>query len=220
MAAFFAGSVTATKCQPCEFEALGACCAIVMHSSITSRSTGRLRSSLRLTARVVVSTSSGVRSSTVPSTDAILYSLRGLSNGPVAALQDRRVHEHPAIAARYLHGLAHVDDVPFRHSGGVRNPAAGFLCPSSSCCTPDIGSEALWSYERRGALLSARNGFLVYHLLGCRASSSPAIGDHAENACRPDVENLAFAAIPTLGFLLTGHAALAHSGRLGAAVRG
>src|SRR5262245_19940888 len=53
------GSVTTTKCQFWRFDPVGACCAIVRHSSSTARSTGRVKSKRFRTARVVVRTSSG-----------------------------------------------------------------------------------------------------------------------------------------------------------------
>src|SRR6185503_11153950 len=59
-----AASVTTTKCQCCRFEADGACWAIRRHSSITLRSTGRVRSSRLRTERVVVNTSSAESGST------------------------------------------------------------------------------------------------------------------------------------------------------------
>src|SRR5712691_7838053 len=55
-----AGSVTTTKCQFWIFDPVGACWAIVRHSSSTVRSTGRVKSRRFRTARVVVSSSSGV----------------------------------------------------------------------------------------------------------------------------------------------------------------
>src|SRR5262249_24437088 len=55
-----AGSVTTTKCQFWIFDPVGACWAIVRHSSSTVRATGRVKSRRFRTARVVVSSSSGV----------------------------------------------------------------------------------------------------------------------------------------------------------------
>ena len=58
-------SVTTTKRHGSEFDAFGACCASARHSSSSSRSTGRSKSSRLRTARVVERSSSGVRSSSV-----------------------------------------------------------------------------------------------------------------------------------------------------------
>src|SRR6478609_2353957 len=61
MTFFLAGSVTNIHCQACELEPVGAWRASSRHSSSTSRSTGRWRSSRLRTARVVESTSSAER---------------------------------------------------------------------------------------------------------------------------------------------------------------
>src|SRR5882757_3714162 len=86
MAAFFSASLTTTKCHVCEYPAVGACCASWKHSSSTSRSTGRVRSSRFRTARVVESSSSGVRSS------------RGTS-GSYAAAQQGYAYSGPRSSA-------------------------------------------------------------------------------------------------------------------------
>ena len=52
---------------------VGACCAIAMHSSITSRSTGRVRSSRLRTALVVVSNSGRYRRLHVNSLSLLIY---------------------------------------------------------------------------------------------------------------------------------------------------
>lgn len=62
-AARLAGSVSRTKSQRCRLRPVGAWAASRRHSSIRARSTGRSRSRRLRTARVVVRTSSAVRSS-------------------------------------------------------------------------------------------------------------------------------------------------------------
>src|SRR5579863_6607878 len=61
MARFFSASVTTTKCQFWLLEPVGACTASSRHSRISSGSTGREKSRRLRTARVVESSSSGVR---------------------------------------------------------------------------------------------------------------------------------------------------------------
>src|SRR5215213_2579087 len=64
MAARFSASVTTTNCIVRLLLPDGACSAVATHSRMRSAGTGRDRSSRRRTARVVVSSSWGVRSST------------------------------------------------------------------------------------------------------------------------------------------------------------
>src|SRR4051812_5196745 len=59
-------SVTTYQCQPCWFDPVGACVAMSMHSRTSSRGTGLSKSSRLRTARVVVSSSSAVRSRVAP----------------------------------------------------------------------------------------------------------------------------------------------------------
>src|ERR1700720_668890 len=58
MAARLSASVTTTQRQSCALLAVGACIASRTHSTMTSRSTGRVRSRRLRTARVVVRSSS------------------------------------------------------------------------------------------------------------------------------------------------------------------
>src|SRR3990172_7868876 len=113
-----ARSSTAIQRQVFRFEPFGAWSAISRHFSTSSRGTGREVSRRRRTARVVVSTSSGVRSSTLhsstlregpaypfpPAADRLGSAQageRGLAGPAIVGLPARRTHdlvdeEHPA----------------------------------------------------------------------------------------------------------------------------
>ncbi|SKU06165.1 Uncharacterised protein [Mycobacteroides abscessus subsp. abscessus] len=61
IAFFFSASSTITQCQPWWLEPVGACIAMLRHSSTTARSTGLSKSRRLRTERVVVRTSSADR---------------------------------------------------------------------------------------------------------------------------------------------------------------
>ena len=124
-----AASSTSTHCQACRFEPDGACTAMAMHSSTTERSTGRVRSSRLRTARVVVSSSSGVRGSR--SAMAVVY------HRPVAVGSDR----HRAVGYRRRRGrsrglTALRPHAPPRRPGALLRSDRADHCDGRPSCGP------------------------------------------------------------------------------------
>src|SRR5947209_9656765 len=92
-----------TKCHPCRLLALGDCCAIRRHSSITSRSTGRVKSIRLRTERVVDSTSSAESDNVAMSylTPTPLHSQEGNDigfSGPSTVVRAYTSHTYPRAA--------------------------------------------------------------------------------------------------------------------------
>src|SRR5215213_2693468 len=113
MALRVSGSVTTTHCQPWWLDPVGAWRARARHSSSTSRSTGREKSRRRRTDRVVLSSSSGVRSRTTAGDVTPTPDHAGLARVGTRALREDRVPQRCTILPQP------VDVTPPRQDPGV-----------------------------------------------------------------------------------------------------
>src|ERR1700754_3515651 len=105
IAARLSASVTTTQRQSCALLPVGACIASLMHSSMTSRPTGRFRSRRLRTARVVLSSSSTVAMS--------IYALPGCARSDIdgAGLVHAEDRQRASQAEKHCHAEREVEDL-------------------------------------------------------------------------------------------------------------
>src|SRR6516162_8647402 len=104
IAARLSASVITIQRQSCVLLAVGACIASWMHSRITSRPTGRVRSRRLRTARVVLSNSSTVAMS-------MLSFARPYSDVDGAGLIDAQHRQRPPQAEKYRDTQREIEDL-------------------------------------------------------------------------------------------------------------
>src|SRR5580692_4168718 len=113
MAARLSGSVITSHRQSCVLLAVGACIASCMHSRITSRPTGRVRSRRLRTDRVVLSNSSTVAMS--------MLSFPRCSEVDRARLIDAKHGQRPSQTKEYRDAQCEIED--FLVGEGFTQPA-------------------------------------------------------------------------------------------------